>query len=80
MSAELPDYIKKAIERQTVLSMELQGIMLTNVYSASVEFQVELNSRKVKVERELAEVSGTIQRYIDIGKKPPWDRDEDGTA
>jgi hypothetical protein len=68
---ELPDYIKKAVERQTALGMELQGIMLTNVYGASVEFAVELNSRKVQVERELAELTGMIQRYIDEGKRPP---------
>jgi hypothetical protein len=73
--SELPDYIKKAIQRQTELSMEQQGIMLTNVYAASVEFQVELNSRLVAVRRELAEVTGVIERYVEIGKKPPWERD-----
>jgi hypothetical protein len=73
--SELPDYIKKAIERQTTLGMELQGIMLTNVYGASVQFQVELNTRKVEVERELAEVTGMILRYIELGKHPPWDRE-----
>jgi hypothetical protein len=75
MASELPDYIKKAIQRQTELTMERQGIMLTNVYAASVEFQVELNTRLVQVDRELAEVSGMIQRYVEIGKKPPWERD-----
>jgi len=68
---ELPDYIKKAIERQTALGMEQQGLMLTNVAGASVEFQVELNTRLVQVQRELAEVTGTIQRYIEEGKRPP---------
>jgi hypothetical protein len=73
--SELPDYIKAAIERQTILGMELQGIMLTNVHAASVEFQVELNTRKVKVERELAEVTGMIRRYVNLGQNAPWERD-----
>jgi hypothetical protein len=73
--SELPDYIKAAIERQTQLTMERQGIMLTNVYAASVQFQVELNTRLVQVDRELAEVTGTIERYVELGKNPPWERD-----
>jgi hypothetical protein len=68
---ELPEHIKKAIERQTVLRMTLQGILLTNIYGQTVEFQIELNTRKVEVERELAEVTGTIQRYIEEGKRAP---------
>jgi hypothetical protein len=67
MPTELPDHIKEAIQRQTLLRMTLEGILLTNIYGTTVEYQIKLNTQKVQVQRELAEVTGVIQRYIDEG-------------
>jgi hypothetical protein len=68
--SELPEHIKKAIQRKTELMNEHQGLLMINVYARDIDFQVEVNARIVKVRRELAEVEGEIERYIDAGKQP----------
>jgi hypothetical protein len=71
MSAELPEHIQKDVARQTELEWELKGIEMTNVYDKDMEWQIKLNARRIQVLRELAEVGGRIDRYIDQGRQNP---------